>query len=107
MKKSLFLLLTFISIFTLLNSQDLKVTVIEKHNDFIKLRIVKDNNEIKNSIISNKKYRKFYIVKKNDTLWKISNMYKIRVDKIFKINKLKSTLIIPGQKIYLEEKNDI
>jgi N-acetylmuramoyl-L-alanine amidase len=44
---------------------------------------------------------KIYEVKKGDTLWGISQNYKIEVEEIMKINNLKSNLLLVGQKLVL------
>ncbi|MCL1631637.1 LysM peptidoglycan-binding domain-containing protein [Sporolactobacillus sp. CPB3-1] len=44
-----------------------------------------------------------YYVRAGDTLWEISNQNGVSVQKIQQINKLKNTLIRPGQKLYLND----
>lgn len=46
---------------------------------------------------------KIYQVKKGDTLWGISQDYKIEVEEIMKINNLKSSLLLVGQKLVLPQ----
>ncbi|GGB42811.1 C40 family peptidase [Fictibacillus barbaricus] len=44
---------------------------------------------------------KTYTVKRGDSLWSISKRYKVSVDHLMKVNKLKSSSIYAGQKIKL------
>lgn len=44
-----------------------------------------------------------YIVKPGDSLWKLSNICNVDVDKIIESNKLQTTIIQPGQKILLPD----
>ena len=45
-----------------------------------------------------------YTVKKGDSLWKISQQFKVPVDKIKKANQLQSNIIYPGQTLIIPEK---
>lgn len=45
--------------------------------------------------------RKFYIVKKGDSLWNISKKFQCSVHKLKKINNLLNDFIYPGQILYL------
>ena len=44
-----------------------------------------------------------YVVQKGDTLWKISQMYNISVDKLKDINNLKSDTLQIGQKLFINK----
>lgn len=69
-----------------------------------------DQNEIKTTPISttgnttpkSTSKQKTYIVKQGDTLYGISKKYKIPIEKIQKVNKLKSDKIFPGQKLIIK-----
>lgn len=45
----------------------------------------------------------YHVVKKGETLWKISTIYKVKVDDIKKLNKLTSNSISVGQKLKIKE----
>jgi LysM repeat protein len=62
--------------------------------------IVKQNKTIKNQ--KTEKSLSIYIVKKNDTLGGIALKTKVPIVKLRKLNKLKSDLIKPGQKLKLK-----
>ena len=47
-----------------------------------------------------------YFVKKGDTLYSISRMYKIDVDKLKELNGLRSNDISIGQELYLDSGNN-
>ena len=44
-----------------------------------------------------------YVVQKDDTLWKISQMYNTSVDKLKDINNLKSDTLQIGQKLFINK----
>jgi LysM repeat protein len=62
--------------------------------------VVKQNKTTKN--LKKDKAPSFYIVKKNDTLGGIALKTKVPIAKIRKLNRLKSDLIKPGQKLKLK-----
>ena len=53
-----------------------------------------------------KKVRKIYVVKRGDSLWDISNVYKVPVKKLKRMNRLRSNKIYVGQKLNLSKRRN-
>ena len=48
-----------------------------------------------------------YIVKKGDSLWKISQIYNVSIPNLIEVNKLKTNILSIGQKLIIPQGNNI
>lgn len=94
----LFIFLIFSIALFAIERQSAKLRM-SKEDNFIIVRVEKNNK-----ITDNEKKYIFYKVKKGDTLFKIARENNISVDDLLKMNNLKSSLIIIGQKLKVGEK---
>ncbi|WP_300341565.1 LysM domain-containing protein [Fusobacterium sp.] len=93
--------LLFMIVSSLLFAQEkLRFEVAEKSKNEIKILIKKDKNRIQN----NRKTKEVYIVKKGDTLEKISKKYNIPAEQILQTNKIKDKrLLKTNQRLIIEK----
>ena len=94
----LFIFLIFSIALFAIERQSAKLRM-SKEDNFIIVRVEKNDK-----ITDNEKKYIFYKVKKGDTLFKIARENNISVDDLLKMNNLKSSLIIIGQKLKVGEK---
>lgn len=73
-------------------------------------RVIKDFNRLKSNVLRiNRKliipvvkaHNRSYIIKKGDTLGKISRKYNIAINTLLKVNKKKNSVIVPGEKLVI------
>lgn len=82
------------------NYKDLAEAVVKSLAQYIGVTYIPPNT-------SNNLGSEYYIVKKGDTLWNIASKYNITVDKLKKLNGLNSNLITIGQKLLIQDNEDI
>lgn len=94
-------LLFFILTFSLVAKESLKFEIKEKSASQIKILIKRDEKERRAETTTQKIV---YIVKKGDTLTKISKAYGVSIENLIKKNKIKDkNLIIINQRLIIEK----
>lgn len=79
----------------------IKLLIKNTKEDYCNVNII-DSIKMKDTQISNDYSVVVYMIKKNDTIWKIAKCFKVTMDSIIKVNNLDNPeMIYPGDKLYI------